>query len=165
MADLVGTGGVLKPATAREDMGPTSSTFDISDRPSMGDLTFVEGKVREMVKELHDLCHDGKPHEASEFVALVEKWTRELSPSNTAYIQTLSPESLAAFLKKRGLGTEETDPDGPLRCLLAETLGRYLDATTALQEGKMDEEMWEFAIDTAIEDCTYFLVGLDNPVE
>jgi hypothetical protein len=165
MADLIGTGGLLKPATAPEDMGPTSSTFDVSDRPSMGDLTFVEGKVRDMVKELHDLCHDGKPHEASELVALVEKWTRELSPSNTAYIQTMSPESLAIFLKKRGLGTKETDPDGPLRCLLAETLIRYIDAIDALQEGKIDEEMCEFAIEAAIEDCTYFLVGLDNPAD
>jgi len=165
MADLIGTGGVLKPATAPEDMGPTSSTFDISDRPSMGDLTFVEGRVRDMVKELHDLVHDGKPHEASEIVALIEKWTRELSPSNTAYIQTMSPESLATFLKKRGLGTKDTDPDDPLRALIAETLNRYLEATRALQEGKMDEEMWEFAIDTAIEDCTYLLVGLDNPAD
>jgi hypothetical protein len=131
----------------------------------MGDLTFVEGKVREMVKEVHDLRHDGNPHDGSEVLPILEKWVRELSPSNPAYIQTLSPESLAAFLKKRGFGTEETDPDGPLRCLLAETLIRYIDAIDALQEGKIDEEMCEFAIEAAIEDCTYFLVGLDNPAD
>jgi hypothetical protein len=165
MADLIGTGGVLKPATALKDMGPSSSTFDVSDRPSMGDLSFVEERVREMVKEAHDAMHDGNSDDRGQIIAIVEKWVREFSPSNTAYIQTLSVESLGAFLKKRGLGTQDTDPDGPLRALIAESLIRYVDATVELRDEKIDEEQWEFAIAAAVEDCTYFIVGLDNPAD
>ena len=162
MKDLIGTGGIEKPATALADMGRTSSTFDVSDRPSMGDMEFVEERVRSMVKEAHDALNDGKPDDGGQIFAIVEKWVKELSPNNPAYIQTLSPESLAAFLKKRGLGTEEVDPDGPLRALIAETLIRYVDAFVALRDGEISEEQCLFAIDAAIEDCVYFLLGLDN---
>jgi hypothetical protein len=118
-----------------------------------------------MVKEAHDALHDGKPDDGGQIVAIVEKWVRELSPSNPAYIQTLSPESLAAFLKRRGLGTQDTDPDGPLRALIAETLIRYVDAVTDLRDEKITEEQWQFTMDAAIEDCVHFLLGLDNPAD
>lgn len=153
------------PATPLKDMGPTSSTFDVSDRPSMGDLEFVEERVRAMVKEAHDAMTDGQPDDGGQIRAIVERWVKEFTPANEAYIQTLSVSAQATFLKKRGLGTADTDPDGPLRALIAETLIRYVDATVALQKGEIDESGWEFQIDAAIEDCTHFLVGLDNPAD
>lgn len=162
MADVIGTGGVKKPATAPGDMHRTASTFDVSDRESMGDLEFVEAKVREMVKEAHDALHDGNPNDNDQVVSIISKWTKVFSASNDDYIQTLSPESQAHFLKLRGLGTNDTDPDGPLQALLAETLSRYVDAIVELSDGSIDESQCEFRIDAAIEDCTYFIAGIDN---
>jgi hypothetical protein len=153
------------PATTLKDMGPTSSTFDVSDQPSMGDLEFVEERVRAMVKEAHDAMHDGKPDDGGQIAAIVERWVKEFTPANKAYTQTLSVGAQAAFLRKLGLGTNDTDPDGPLRALIAETLIRYVDAAVALREDQIDEDNWQFQIDAAIEDCTHFLVGLDNPAD
>lgn len=143
---------------------PTTSYFDERDLPSMGDPEHVESLVRKMLDEAKDVLFGAKNPQAAA-APLVEKWVKTLSPANTEFIQTLSPHSLAVFLRKRGLGTDDADDIAPVRALIAETISRFVEIATAYHEAKVSEAQLAFGIDAAVEDCQMMLRGLDNPAD
>ena len=146
--------------------GPTTSYFDTSDRPSMGDPEFVDTQVRAMFDEARRILfeHVNPP---SAVAPLVDKWAKQFSPANDDYVQTLSVASLNKFLRDRGIGTNDAEDDAlaPVRALVATTLDRFVEASIAYHEEKTDDEQLKFAIDTAAEDFVSLIRGLDNPAD
>lgn len=143
---------------------PTTSYFDVTDRPSMGDPEYVEGQVRLMLDEARDVLFEGKEPQA-EIVALANKWAKRFRADNDDLVQTLSLASQDVWLKSRGLGTDDSEPGAPVLALVAHTLGRFVDAATAYHDEKIGTDQLQFAIDTAVEDCTMLLLGLDNAAD
>ena len=44
------------------------------------------------------------PHHKENLAALIDNWSAEFSPENTAYTQSFCPEGLSIFLRLRGYG-------------------------------------------------------------
>lgn len=145
---------------------PSDSSFDTSDRPSMGDPEFVDTLVRAMFDEARRILFEN-PNPPAAVPGLVDRWTKEFSPANDAYVQTLGVRSLNLFLRSRGLGTNdaEDDMEAPIKALVATTLDRLVEAMTAYHEEKIDDMQLQFAIDTAAEDFVALIRGLDNPAD
>lgn len=143
---------------------PTTSYFDERDLPSMGDPEFAEGQVRLMLDNARKLLFEADNPQAG-VPALVEKWAKELSPANGAYIQTMSVESLNAFLRARGCGTDDEGDLDPVRALVASTISRFVETAMAHHDGQVTDEMAGFAIDAMVEDTVMALRGLDNPAD
>lgn len=152
--------------TEHEDSKSWSATFDAREVPSMGDPTFVDSRVRAMFDEARKILFEACNPQA-EVPGLIDRWTKEFSPRNPAYVQILSPVALSTFLRQRGCGTDDSpeDTDAPVAALLAHTIGRFAEAAIAFHEERIDGEQLQFAIDTAVEDCMMLLRGLDNPAD
>jgi hypothetical protein len=142
----------------------TASNFDVSDRPSMGDPEFVEGRVRVMLDEARRLLFES-PNPKAGVPALVERWAKEFSPDNPDYIQTMSVEGLNIFLRARGMGTDDAHFRDPVRALIATSLNRFLDASLKFHSDELDEEQLKFEIDTCVEDTVALIRGLDNTAD
>lgn len=143
-----------------------TSNFDTSDKPSMGDPDVVDGLVRVMFNEARAIMFEADNPQA-EVPGFIDRWTAKLSPDNDAYVQTWSARSLATFLRARGFGTDDPDTDtaAPLKAMLAWTVGRFVKAGTNFHDEKIDESQLQFEIETAVEDCSCLLRGLDNPAD
>ena len=154
------------PATPLKDMGPTSSTFDVSNRDSMGDPEFVAGRVQAMMEEARVAWLEGT-NPAMQIPEIIYRYADELSATNEAYIQTMSPQAQSAFLRARGCGSEDDPADlkAPVQALLAHTLDRLGDALMPFYEGLKTEDQFGFEVAAALEDCQMLLIGLDNPAD
>lgn len=142
----------------------TRSSFDTRDLPSMGDPEFVSNQARLMLDEARKVMFEAE-HPQGEAAPLVDKWAKEFSPANPAYVQTLGLASLNAFLRARGLGTSDADDDAPVKALVASMIERFVDTATKFHNGEVDGGMMQFTIDTVVEDMTMLLRGLDNPAD
>lgn len=137
----------------------------------MGDPEFVEGKVREMLDEARGLLFEGRfagrvyPNPQAGVEPLIEKWAKEFSPANRAYIQTMGEAALDIWLKSRGFGTDDNRVGDPIRALLATIIGQFVEVSKQYHEGRATDEQLAFAIDAAVEDCVALLRGLDNPAD
>jgi hypothetical protein len=143
---------------------PSTSYFDTSDRPSMGDPEFVEGRVRVMFDEARRMLFEAKNPKAG-VPALVERWAKELGPDNPDYIQTMSVEGLNIFLRSRGLGEGDSHFRDPLRALVATSIERFVDVMLRFHDDQIDEGQLKFETDAAVEDTVALLRGLDNPAD
>jgi hypothetical protein len=151
-------------ARATHNLKPSASSFDTGDKPSMGDLEFVDGRVRVMFDEAKDILFTA-PNPKAAVPGLVDKWATEFAPTNAEYEQTMSMGALNAFLQARGYGAGDTGELDPLRALLASTLERFATAAIDYHEERIDGPQLQFTIDTAAEDCVMALRGMDNPAD
>ncbi len=134
----------------------------------MGDPEFVETLVRRMFEEARRILFGlDAEHPSPQLAApdLARRWARVFDARNTQYIQTMSPQAQEIWLKAHGCGTDDIEPGAPILALVAHTLGRFADACTAFDAGRIGDEQAQFWIDAAVEDCTCLLLGLENSAD
>jgi hypothetical protein len=150
------------------DQPLTPMEFDATDRPSMGDPEVVGEIVKEMLDEVRKLLLEAPEtttNPQAELKPLIARYADKLYAGNSEYVQTMTPEAQVQWLQDHGLGTEDTDPKGPITCLIAATIKRFCNAVIPFAEQQIDEDQCQFRIDTAIEDCTAMLLGVENPAD
>jgi hypothetical protein len=133
-----------------------------SDKPSMGDPEFVEGKLRELGTELADTrkaynaSTSPKAHVEAADAAneAVKRSSADLAASNTAYQQTISAEGQQIFVAQRGYEN--------LEAVLHEFADRALAAIIRLENEVIDDDQFQFEIDAAVEDTQALVMGLDR---
>lgn len=145
----------------RDDWVPT---LPDDAKPSMGDEEFVDGRVRLMMDEARKILA-ADPNPPAAIRTLVSKWAREFRADNPAYVQTWDLDAQDTFLKARGIGSNDNTPGDPVVALVAETLRRFVEAAVQFHDGDITADQMQFAIDTAAEDCTSLLRGMDNPAD
>lgn len=136
-------------------------------RPSMGDPDVVDAMVRGMAHELSDALF-AAPEGSNPQLAvhrLADKYGALFYAGNPDYQQTLTPEAQAVWLQDHNLGTAETDPRKVAGCLAVATLNDLVTAMLAQASGQIDDEQLQFRLDSAIEDCTSLLLGVENPAD
>jgi len=131
----------------------------------MANVAFVDGLIEQMVEEvrvtvfgLADPCVN--PRE--ELPAIARRWTRTLAASNPYFRQRMSPENQNAWLRAHGYGANAPDDEAPVLALVTQTIERFVQAYVAYGEGRIKQDQAEFWIDTAVEDCSCMLRGLEN---
>ena len=145
----------------------THFSFDLTDRASMGDPMFVEGQVREMLDDCRKLLLEAPEgsNPQIEIKNLAYTWSERFWAGNSEFVQTMTPQAQAVWLQGHGLGDEEIDPKAPVTCLVAVTLGRFVDAVVPFAEGRIHRDQVEFWLEAAIEDCTCMLLGIENAAD
>lgn len=151
----------------------TPMSFDARDKPRMGDPFFVDAEVRARGAEANEVyqhyiksANPGAHLTAQdEITALAERWAKVFCADNAEYVQTLSLEGQAAWLRDHGYGSDDVDNHDPVRALVAAAVKPIIDAARGLDGGHIDEEACQFRIDVAIEDCTAMLLGIENSAD
>lgn len=131
----------------------------------MDDALFVDALVRQMLEQARRILFgldvpNADPQQ--EMPALAKKWASILDARNDDFVQKLTPEAQRTFLKAHGYGSEASDPTAPLLALVTETIARFAEACVAYAEGRIGYEQATFWIETAIEDCSCLMRGLEN---
>jgi hypothetical protein len=131
----------------------------------MADRMFVEDLVREMLRQTRNLLLGPLRGGPPELKMLVAKWAETLFAGNEAFAQTMVPEAQAAWLRLHYLGTDDPNVRGPVTALVAMTVNRFANAILEEARGNLDDEQLEFRLETAVEDCTCWAMGIENPAD
>lgn len=141
---------------------------DVNDLPFLGDPAIVESLVRSFLGRVIDIRTaynedkmDG-PEAAEAVQDAADQYARIFMGQDKGYAAQPwnSPEQLGASLSAVGF-----DPDPAKACLglFLKTAGDLVAAMALHEEGKLDDDTAQLAIDAAAEDGTYLLLGVPQP--
>lgn len=142
-------------------IGPWSKEVSLvsQPRPSMAEAAFVISLLESMVEEAR---HIFRASDMDRRLAnLVDRWVSKLSPSNSDYDQSFSPEGLSIFLRIRGYGNDAPVDDfrAPIAHLVRDVLTLCMRVLSEFYERIITAAMRDRRIRAAIKRAGTTLVG------